>query len=310
MNWDDLRYLLTAARERNLSAAGRKLGVNQTTISRRLQHLQDDLAVRLVDHTTRGISLTPAGEEVLRAATAVDEVLTSLDRSVVGGDARLRGSLRVTVSDLTTLDGELFASFTRAYPGIDLELAVSDRTLNITRREADVALRFASRPPEDLVARQLARVDYAAYASHELVEAVGKRAKLDRYPWLGWDESKGAKGTEAWMRANVPAARIACRFDSAVAMFAAARAGMGAALVPCGYAELEPQLRQVTPADPTLAWFLWVLVHPDLRKNARVRAFVEHVVEYHRVATPRFSPIGARSKRAHAQSGSRAGRRP
>jgi DNA-binding transcriptional LysR family regulator len=281
MNWNDLRYLLVATREPSLRAAGRALCVNQTTVSRRLLRLQEELRVKLFDVGAQGLTLTPAGEEVLRAAAGVDDAVTALDRAIAGGDAQLRGPLRVTTTELlAAYDAELFHSFSERYPGIELELAVSDARLNISKREADVAVRFASKPPDSLVAKHLLRVDYAAYASKKLVKKMGARARLDAFPWLGWDESKGAVGTEAWMRTHVGGARVVCRFDSALAMHAAARAGMGAALLACAYAVRDDGLVALTPPEPALAWDLWTLLHPDLRKNARVRAFAEHAVEY------------------------------
>lgn len=281
MNWNDLQFLLAAAREKNLSAAGRRLGVNQTTVSRRLQQLQDELRVRLFDHTRQGIELTAAGEEVLRAARAVEDTMGSLDRAVAGGDARLQGPLRITTTELlATWEPDLFVSFANEHPAVELELAVSDMALNISRRDADLALRFAAKPPADLIAKKLARVDYAPYAASSLMASFGKRPLLDALPWLAWDESKGARGTATWMRAHLSQVRIACRFDSGVAMHAAVRAGMGAAILPCRYADRDDGLRRLRPPAPELGWDLWLLMHPDLRRNARVKAFADHTVRF------------------------------
>jgi DNA-binding transcriptional LysR family regulator len=281
MNWDDLRFFLAAARSKTLSGAARQLGVNQTTVTRRLEALEGELGVRLFDRTPGGIVATQAGAEILRIAEQLEENVATLERQVLRLDARLTGELRVTTLDMTAFyEADLFDGFARRYPGIELELSVGYFLRNLTRREADVAIRWTNTPPEHLVGHRVARAEYALYGAISLLERVPAEVPLADYPWLGWDVASDARATAAWMRHNVPEANVVCRFDMALAMHAAVKTGMGVSFMPCAYGDADPSLRRLRPVEPGFSIDIWVLTHPDLRGSARVRAFLEHAGAY------------------------------
>jgi DNA-binding transcriptional LysR family regulator len=297
MDWDHLRFFLATSRFETLTDAARQLGVNQTTVTRQLQAFQSSIGTQLFDRTVEGLVMTQAGEDVLAAAEQIEDVIAALDRRVHGRDARLSGRLSVTTVDMVgAYDAGLFKHFAERYPDIELELYVDDAQRSLTRREADVAIRWTDTPAEHLVGRRLVRAAYAPYGSVDLVGAKPKRP-LASYPWLAWHPVKGARVSDAWMRKRVPDATIVCRFDSAIAMHAAVRAGMGVALMPCAYTAGDPGLRQLARIQPELGFDLWVLTHPDLRRSARVRAFLEHTADYFATHRARFeADEGASSK--------------
>lgn len=280
MQWDELRLVLTIHRQRTLSAAARELGVNHSTVSRRLAGVEQEMAVRLFDKLPTGYVATAAGEEVVRVALAVEEQVLSLDRNVLGQDERLTGTLRVTTVDILGVHHiEAFGSFCRRYPGIELELSADNAMRSLTRREADVALRFTNDPPPNLVGRRIQTLDYALYGARTLLNLHPEQTPIEDLPWMAWDERLGARVTEAWMRRNVPRARIACRVDSSTVMLAAINAGMGIGFLPVFSAEDSPALQQLRPVEPGFAMDLWLLTHEDLRRTARVRAFMEHLAQ-------------------------------
>lgn len=281
MDWDHLRFFLAAARAKTLSAAARQLGVNQTTVTRRLDSLERELGVRLLDRTSSGMVTTPAGAEILRVTERLGDDVAALERQVLGKDARLTGDLRVTTVDLVAFfEASLFESFSTRYPGVALELSVGYFPRNLTRREADVAIRWTDSPPEHLVGQRVARAEYALYGSVTLLERFPKDAELQDYPWLAWDSAADARVTAAWMRRHVPGARIVCRYDMAVALHVAVRAGMGLSFLPCAYGDSDPALRRLRPVEAGFGMDIWVLTHPDLRGTARVRAFLEHTAAH------------------------------
>ncbi len=281
MDWDDLRFFLAAARSKTLSGAAKQLGVNQTTVTRRLESLEHELGVRLFDRTPSGIVTTQAGADILRVAERVEDDVATLERQALGRDARLSGELRVTTVDMIALfEAELFESFARRYPGIALELSIGDLTRNLTRREADVAIRWTAAPPEHLVGHRVVRAEYALYGAASLLEGFPRGTALHDYPWLAWDPAADARVTTAWMRQHVPQANIVCRFDMAVAMYAAVRAGMGVSFLPCAYADPDPALKRLRAVEPGFEIDIWLLTHPDLRSTARIRAFMEHASSY------------------------------
>ncbi len=290
MNWDDLRILVATARFPTLSGAARELGVNQTTVSRRLQSLEADLGVRLFDRGPEGIAITPAGERVVGAAARIADAVADLGRQAAGEDARLGGSLRVTTLDIVAAyDADLFGGFADRYPGIALELSTGDMPRNLTRREADIAIRWTNAPPEHLVGRRVARAEFALYGAVALLDGTAPGAELPDYPWLDWDDSVEARLTRAWMRRHAPDARIVCRFDAAPALHAAVKAGIGLAFLPCGYADRDPGLRRLRPPEPGFGMDVWVLTHADLRNTARVRAFTDHAAAFYTARRAAFA---------------------
>lgn len=278
-DWDHLRVFAAAARADSLSAAGAALGLDQTTVSRRVRALESSLGVKLLERTKDGLTRTRAGEEVLAAVDRMQAALDDMDRRVLGQDARLTGELRVTTTEMTAFfEAELFADFSRRYPGVDLALSTSDLPRNITKREADVAVRWSNRPPETLVGRKLTCAEYGLYAAAGRFEDFGDR--FDTLPWLGWEPVRGARITEAWMRNHVPEARVVCRFDSAVSMHAAVRAGLGVSFLPCAFGDADPSLTRLRGPVEGFGLDVWVLTHADLRRNARVRAFMDHAARH------------------------------
>lgn len=290
LNWDDLRLVLAIGRHHTLSAAARELGVNHSTVSRRLATIEGTLGARLFERSAQGYEPTQAGHEVLRSATRVEEEVQTLDRRVAGRDARLSGRVRLTTLDLFAERlAPCFASFAEAYPNVELEISVDVLPRNLAQGEADVALRLTrSSPPESLVGRRICRVEFALYAARNLLRGHGKEPSLASLPWMAWTERSGARLTEQWMREHVPEARIAARVDSSLVMLSAVRAGIGIAFLPCREGEADGALVRLRPPEPGFVMQLWLLTHPDLRGTARVKAFLAHLDAYLRPLAPQF----------------------
>lgn len=278
VNWDDLRFLLAVGRLGTLTKAAKKLGVNHTTVSRRLAGLEEETSLRLFERLPDGFVPTAAGEDVFRVAERMEQEVLSLDRRVIGQDARLSGPLRVTTLDsIAEKMPELFMAFTDRYPNVTLELLVGNDPLNLSRREADVAIRLSNHPPEHLIGKKVARMEFALYGAESLVERVGEDAPLTAFPFLSWELRLNARLTEAWLRDNVPDAPVVCRVDTGATMFAATRAGMGLSFLACIHGDAEPGLRRMLPVQEGFGMDLWILSHSDLRSTARVRAFIDVV---------------------------------
>ena len=278
MQWDDLRLLLAIDRSGTLSAAGRELGVNHSTVSRRLAALEEELGCRLFDRQDRVYVATVAGEDMLSVANRIEDELQALDRRVLGRDDRLSGTLRVTTLDFLAMRFvEAFRDFSVRYPNVDLELSADNQPRSLSKREADVALRFTvGSPPEHLVGRRLCRVEFALYGARSLV-GDGTDVDLEALPWMGWDDRAGARLTERWMKTHVPRARVAARVDSTLLFMESIRVGMGIAFLPCFEGERMREVVRLRPLEPDFGMDFWALTHPDLRSSARVRAFMDHM---------------------------------
>lgn len=283
-NWNDLKLVLAIRRAGSLTGGAKALGINHSTAFRRLNTLEERLGARLFERLQNGTYLpTAAGETVATAAEAVETETEALDRDIAGLDRRLTGRLRITASETLSyrlLIGEL-AAFRAVHPGIVIDLMVDNRLLNLSRREADVALRV-SRPREpDLFGRKLADIAWTVYGAPELVASLGARhtpGELATAPFIGWSSNSGAVATAEWVDATIADASIVYRTNSLINQLSAARAGIGLAALPCYLGDLEPGLVRALPEPlPLLERELWIVTHADLRKTARVRAFLELV---------------------------------
>jgi DNA-binding transcriptional LysR family regulator len=287
IEWDDLRYVLAVAESGSLAAAARALGVNHTTVLRRVTAFEERLGLRLFERLPTGYALTAGGEELVAAARQMAGTVTTLERKLAGQDLRLEGTLRVTTTDtlMVSVLAPHLAGFRAAHPGIALELAVSNAMFNLTRRDADVAIRPASDPPGQLVGRRVSGLAFAIYASPAYLVAHGKVRDLAAHAWAAPDDTLGDSAVARWM-ATMPDARVAVRADSLVALRELAAAGIGLAALPCYLGDGDPRLVRAR-RDPVKAMetALWVLTHEDLRGTARVRAFTEFIA--HAFATER-----------------------
>ncbi|MEN0065636.1 MAG: LysR family transcriptional regulator [Myxococcota bacterium] len=281
-SWDDLRFVLSIAREGTLTRAARALGVDQTTVTRRLRALEEKLAIRLFDVLRGGVRLTAAGEAVVEAAVAVEDQLLSLGRRLDGVDEEPTGLLRLTLPELlATLWIDELRNFTDRYPQLDLELVVDDDFRSLTRREADVALRRVADPPEHLVGRRLAPMAEAMYGAPSLLNR-----PRETWPWFGWSSS--TTGTlEAARAATSPDQPVVMYANSVPVLLEAARRGHTVLSLACVFGDADPGLVRLT--EPRLGdSSLWILTHSDLRHSPRIRVIIDHFARFARTQAPKL----------------------
>ena len=277
---DDLRLVRAIADAGSLTAAARSLGVDHSTAFRRLNAIEARLGTRLFERRRDGYLPTPAGHAASEAARRIADEMASLALHLAGSDLRPYGVVRVTTTDtLVDLLTPALAAFRVRYPEIVPELVVANAFLSLSRRDADVAIRPAASAPEELVGRRTATIATAIYGTPELTPDGAAAWRPEDQVWIGYDASLSHLAAARWLAANVPDTRIGYRADTLLAMRAAARAGIGLALLPCFLADPEPALFRVQPPDPALATGLWLLTHPELRRVPRVRVFLDHMAE-------------------------------
>ena len=277
IEWDDLRYILAVASAGSLAGAARKLGVNHTTVLRRVGAFETRLSLRLFERMPTGYVPTVGGEELVAAARQIDDTVTSLERKLAGQDLRLSGAIRVTSTDslMVSILPEILAEFRAAHPGIEIEVALSNVMLNLTRREADIAIRPAKDPPETLVGRRIAKIAFAIYGSSQYLSRRRKTDDLAGHQWVGPDDSLADTSVARWMRSELPESEVVLRADSLLGMREAARVGLGLAALPCYLGDTSPGLVCVHRPIAAMQTMLWILTHEDLRRTARIRAFTE-----------------------------------
>ena len=280
MNWDDLRLVLAVVREGTLSGAARQLGVTHSTVFRRLGGIEEQIGVRLFERFRDGYVPTPAGETAAEAAARLEDEVLTLERRLSGQDLRPSGIVRITTTD--TLGAILMRhlpAMRQLHPEIQFEVAISNAMANLTRREAEIAIRPTPDPPEILVGRRVADIAHAIYGSEDYLSR-RKGTELLTHDWIALDDALASTVIGRWIHENLRSARIACRVDALPAARDAALAGLGLALLPCYLGDPTPGLHRLAPkavTEPRSA--LWLLTHDDLRRTARIRATLDFLAK-------------------------------
>ncbi len=276
MEWENLRYVLAVADAGSVAHAARSLGVNHSTILRRIGAFERQLGLRLFERLPTGYVPTAGCEELIATARSIDDMVTMLERRLAGQDLRLSGKIRLTTTDtlMASVLPDILAEFRAAHPEIDIEIAVSNLMFNLRKRDADVAIRPAPNPPGSLIGRRVSKVAFAVYG---LVEKYAGRGKVElaELPWIGPDDSLAESSIARWMRAALPKSAVSLRADSLLALRLAAEAGLGVAALPCYLGDASPKLKRIHPPIAAMDTALWILTHPDLRNTARVRVFMQ-----------------------------------
>lgn len=278
MNWDDLRYILAVSRAETVLEASKSMRVSPTTMARRLRSLEEAQGTALFEKFKHGTVLSEAGLRVVEVATEVERMTAQLDAEIHGLDRKLEGSIRVTSVDFLLRHWVAdFGEFRSQYTGVDLELTSTLSVVNLTQREADVALRVAKTAPEHLLGARHAEFMYAVYGGRKLTTARAPDSPYSAFPWLSWDLAF-ARSTDEWIRKNAAGAEIAMRFGQMSVMVDAVAAGLGLTILPCLVGDAHPELSRVgTYFEGGL--YLWVLTHAQLRGSARVSAFTRFIRE-------------------------------
>ncbi len=283
--WSDIPYFLAAARGGNLSAAARQLKVNRSTVFRRIEQLETSLGVKLFERLPDGLALSEAGQEMLETGRKIEEQMLDLGRRVTGRDYQLSGVIRVTTTDDLAygLLPRHLARFHQVYPSIQVELVATARIMSLTKRDADVALRATRDPEGEMVGRKLSGVAVSLYGTADYLE--GKKtpvtlADLKDHSVITFDESFAHLEASKLIKRHVPETNVVYRTESLVLQLAAVRADVGLAYLPCYLGDRDSRLVRIFPPDLGIGTDLWLVTHGDLRRNARVRAFMESMAKF------------------------------
>jgi DNA-binding transcriptional LysR family regulator len=278
IDWDDVRYFLAVARGGSVRAAAERLGVNHSTVLRRIAQLEERLGARMFEKLPSGYRLTSAGEDVLEFADQMEAASNRLETRIFGRDQSVRGTLRVTlVSPFAThLLMPDFAEFARLHPEVEMEILPSDEPMSLTNREADVAIRVVydrSALPLNLHGLKGPEVYGGVYMSRDLL-AAWRGGATDRIRWI----VKNNHGIQDWAReGEVTTTEVPLKTTHAGAQLAALRQGLGMATLPCFVGDPDPLLVRVPGTATHMHGTLWLLTPSDAHKTKRVRLFTEFV---------------------------------
>jgi DNA-binding transcriptional LysR family regulator len=276
LSWDEFRLVKAIADSRSLAGAAERLGLNHSTVFRRLAALETTVGARLFERSRSGYEPTAAGDEMIALATTMADSIVEFERRIAGRDIRPTGQLRVTTAEAV---GQHFlpaimAQFQAQNPGVVIELILSDHILNLSRRDAEVAIRLTNDPPETLVGRRIGSVRWAIYCRRDLAASLGSRT-LESVPFVGFGENFGPPSCRRWIDTHIRPSRLAAKVNSIHNMLELSVHGFGATLLPCFLGDQSPALVRIGQPVQELDVGLWILTHSDLRRSVRVRAFMD-----------------------------------
>jgi molybdate transport repressor ModE-like protein len=274
MQWDDLRVFLAVARAGSISGAAKRLGVQHSTVSRRLQTLEEQLGTRLIDRKKSGYELTEAGEELQLSARKIEVEILEFEGARGGFDAGAVGELRVSAINnmASSVLMPIFVRFSQANPKIEFHVQVTNKFVQLAERDADIAIRLTNTPLDTLIGTRLATVASAVYGSNDYCARL--RAGEADETWLG---VKCCGFHMSWTKEAHPQANHNLYVDDTLLTLAALRAGAGLAYLPCFMGDCDPQLERFREPEPRHDLGLWLLYHRDLRRTKRVRLFNDYM---------------------------------
>ena len=263
LNWDHLRIFLEVIRSSSFREAAERMGVSHPTIRRKLETLEEQLGLRLFHRRSDGLHATTEATKLLEKAEQIEAAVHALSRCASNSKSELTGKIHITAPDMLLSDllAPDIADFAREWPQIELDIGTTYEIANLGSREADVAIRvmpLGQSPDEELAGRKAATMSVALYGSG------------DRF--IGWDSERRER--EMFPHYQIPDVPYAGVIKNVYLLRALCLEGVGLAMLPCFMA--DPYLEQ--HSEPILSGDIWVLVHPDLRKNPRLRLFRDEIV--------------------------------
>jgi DNA-binding transcriptional LysR family regulator len=309
-DWNDLKYLLAVARAGSTLAAAKSLRVNQSTVHRRLRELEKSLGCELVKRHPTGYRLTELGEHVHAYVARIEGAVTDFERSISASSKEPKGTVKITCPEALgprLIGARLIEKFNARHPQVGVEFVMSDKILNLGS-DADIAIR-ARRPTDNtLFGRKIAESPWAVYASRSYVERCGKvgsAAAINHHSVVMFAGPLSDHPAALWLRSVAPKAHVAARADSIAALLLSVKSGAGVAPMPVIVGENETDLLCVLPIKPVITTPFHLLMHQDMRRTPRVRAFFDFITENLDMIRPLLAPS---EKRPSASGGRSPGR--
>lgn len=280
LSWDDFRLIKAIADSSGLTGAAATLKVNHSTVFRRLGQIEDAVGLPLFERRKTGYVATPAGEEMAALASRMDDDVGAFARRIAGREIEPSGEVRITTTDTLFLHLliPIIEAFRKAHPGIRIDIVIGNQALNLSRRDADIAIRASDSPPETLVGRRLATLAWAVYgrADDALVtpEAFDSASLFDR-DWICLGDQLGHVKAARYVRDRVAPERIVLKTSAVLGIAESIEAGIGIGPLPCFIGDQKPALKRLMAPNPDFGTALWLLTHPDIRQSPRIRTALD-----------------------------------
>ena len=283
-DWNDLKYFLAVAHTGSTIAAGKSLGVNQSTVHRRLNDLEKRIQRKLVIRETSGYRLTEYGIELLPFAERCEEAVLQLQRHVQDKTRDLTGSIRVTCPEplvARIMKSPLLERFNARHPNLKIEFISGDRYFDLSKGEADVAFRSGD-TDDELIGRKIAESLWAVYASQDYVSRNGRPSQMDEvtnHPLVAFDETLSTHRALIWLKDVAPNGKFVSLHNGVLGLVSGIKSGIGIGPLPTALGDAESELIKLIGPIPELTRSWRILAHPDLRRTPRVAALFDFIVD-------------------------------
>jgi DNA-binding transcriptional LysR family regulator len=281
LNWDEFRIVRAIAESQSLYGAAERLGLNHSTMFRRLAALETRLGFKLFERDRSGYRPTAAGEDMVSLATLMGDTIAEFERRVGSQDLQLTGQVRLSTADSIAwlVLPRAIAEFRSIYPGVNVEISSGPAPLDLFDGQIDIALRVLQPPlSSELMGKRVASVAWAVYASPNLI-APGDVARLASAPWVTATQGACQPQAHRWIARNVEPTRQVAQTNSVVVMAELAARGVGAALLPCLVGDARPELARVGGLVSEAAGELWLVASPAALNKGRVRVLYDFLMQ-------------------------------
>ncbi len=275
-DWGNLRYFMALAKTLNLKEASKITGGTHATVSRRVKQLESELKAKLFDVTPLGHSLTSTGDELLERCLPIEEQILGISRHMFGKDHSISGAIRVTTTDTLshTVLPSIINSYLKEFPNIELEILASSNFFNLSRREADIAIRPSSNPPENLIGRKLGRIKFNLYASSKYLKSnpiSELEEEKSKHFFIQIDNSLSHLSSKSWLDVFLNNQKPQLITDGLLTTAAMCVDGIGIAALPSYFTKYYKELILVKELDENIGSDFWLLTHKDIRNTHKIR---------------------------------------
>lgn len=276
--WDDLRTVLMLVRHRSLAGAAKALGLNYTTVARRIRRAEEALKQPLFERLPDGYRPTQAAHLLAEHAAQMEETEHTLMRQLQGAETELSGTLTITAPQLLIANflAPVINQFTKLHPHTNLRILATNELLDLARREADLAIRISRDPGDTLTGLRLLKQENASFANQKIAEQIA----ADPLAMIDWVVYDSYPDLPKGIVTDFPNNRVRFRFDDMVAMVGAAQSGLGVVRMPMFLGRASSGLVRVPVLPPQPYADIWVVGHPDIWPSPKLKAFREILIRY------------------------------
>ncbi|OIQ16487.1 MAG: hypothetical protein BM556_15205 [Bacteriovorax sp. MedPE-SWde] len=280
-NWEDLKFFIALAKEKRLQKAAKLINSNHTTVYRRITSFEEKYNTRLFESTPSGYLLTPAGEELYKKLQGVEDKMDDIFNSIQGLDTKIKGSILITTtpSIASTFLPKIIKKFQKKWPDLNVDLKVSNQFYNLSKREADIAIRPSSDVPLHLIGRNLGKLNFGIYGSKAYFKDTKRRNNIlkhmDEQSFIVLDETLDRLKSKKWLDSKLDQNTKVYKVDDLTIMAKMCDDGVGLALLPHYFSNSYKNIELIYEPKEFIGSDLWVLTHKDMSKVPKVKICTE-----------------------------------